>query len=112
LKSFTTISPNYCIQEHRLICGIDEDYGGSVGWFKAESKYPAEGRKVKALERYFRMFNKEPENWTRRGYEYQWRYTGISFLTMDAANDYVSNHRHTYEIRVYVKFRRSQLTRS
>ena len=101
-----TASPNYCIQENRLICGIDEDYGGKVGWFAEESNNPeAEGsRKHRALERYYDKHGHEPNGWTRCTYEYRWTYTGISFLTHAAAHAYVKqcNYRHTYEIRVYV----------
>jgi len=32
-----TASPNYCIQENRLFCGIDEDYGGEIGWFNNDA---------------------------------------------------------------------------
>lgn len=101
-----TASPNYTIQEHRLICGIDEDYGGNVGWFGEEARYPEDenSRKHRALERYYDRYGKEPDGWTRCGYEFKWRYTGISFLTHDAATEYVKNNRrrHEYEIRVYV----------
>ena len=99
-----TASPNYCIQENRLFCGIDEDYGGQVGWFDDGATHPAEGKKHAALERYYRLFDKEPSNWTRCSYEFKWRYTGISFLTHDAAHAYAKDcrHRHTYDLRVYV----------
>jgi len=99
-----TASPNYCIQEHVLICGIDEDYGGQMGWFSDGDEYPAEGKKHAALERYYRLFDKEPRNWTRCGYAFKWRYTGINFLTHDAAHAYAKDgrHRHTYDLRVYV----------
>lgn len=101
-----TASPNYCIQENVLICGIDEDYGGTIGWFNAYSEgyYPAEGKKAKALDRYYARYDKEPEGWNRCGYEFKWEYTGISFLTKAAADEYVADqrHRHTYDLRVYV----------
>jgi len=99
-----TASPNYCIQENRLICGIDEDYGGKVGWFNEDGGRQADGRKEKALERYYDRYGKEPDGWTRCGYEHRWQYTGMSFLTHDAAHGYVVNnkHRHEDEIRVYV----------
>lgn len=101
-----TASPNYCIQEHVLICGIDEDYGGKVGWFAEEATEPLDEstRKYRALERYYDQHNKEPDGWTRCGYEFRWRYTGMSFLTHEAAHAYVAQcgYRHTYPIRVYV----------
>lgn len=101
-----TASPNYCIQENRLHCGVDEDYGGAVGWFEDESSAPLDEstRKHRALERYYDKFGCEPSGWTRCGYEYRWVYCGINFLTHAAAHDYVAqcNYRHTYEIRVYV----------
>ena len=101
-----TASPNYCIQERVLICGIDEDYGGKVGWFAEEATEPLDEstRKYRALERYYDQHNKEPDGWTRCGYEFSWRYTGMSFLTHEAAHAYVSQcgYRHDYPIRVYV----------
>ena len=101
-----TASPNYCIQEHVLICGIDEDYGGKVGWFEEEATGPIDDntRKYRALERYYDKHGREPDGWTRCGYEFRWKYTGISFLTHDAAHTYVAQcgYRHTYQIRVYV----------
>lgn len=101
-----TASPNYCIQENRLVCGIDEDYGGKIGWFSEEAIYPEDenSRKHRALERYYDRYCREPNGWTRCGYKFEWRYTGMSFLTKDAADAYVAGqkHRHTYEIRVYV----------
>lgn len=101
-----TASPNYCIQENVLICGIDEDYGATVGWFAEEARYPEDknSRKHRALERYYDKHGREPDGWTRCGYEFKWRHTGISFLTHTAAHDYVTNnkHRHEYDIRVYV----------
>lgn len=99
-----TASPNYCIQENRLFCGIDEDYGGEIGWFNNDGDGMAEGRKAKALERYYDRYSKEPSNWTRCGYKNIWQYSGVSFLTKDAADAYVKHnaHKHEYEIRVYV----------
>lgn len=101
-----TASPNYCIQEHVLICGIDEDYGGKVGWFAEEATEPLDEstRKYRALERYYDKHGREPNGWTRCGYEYRWRYTGMSFLTHEAAHAYVAQcgYRHTSPIRVYV----------
>lgn len=102
-----TASPNYCIQEHQLFCGIDEDYGGTIGWFSDEARFPEEptSRKHRALERYYDRYGKEPEGWTRCGYEYRWQYTGVSFLTNEAAHAYVAGQgrrRHENEIRVYV----------
>lgn len=102
-----TASPNYCIQEHRMVFGTNEDYGGTIGWFEDDSSghEPAEGRKEKALDRYYNRYDKEPDGWTRCGYKREWQHTGISFLTHEAAHAYVKsqNHRHTYEIRVYVE---------
>ena len=99
-----TASPIYCIQEHKGIYGIDEDYGGKIGWFNEDGGSQADGRKEKALERYYDRYGKEPEGWTRCGYEHRWQYTGLSFLTHAAAHGYVANnkHRHEDEIRVYV----------
>lgn len=101
-----TASPNYCIQEHVLVCGIDEEYGGKIGWFEEEATRPLDEttRKHRALERYYDKHGREPDGWTRCGYEFKWRYTGMSFLTHDAAHDYVQQcgYRHTYPIRVYV----------
>lgn len=100
-----TASPNYTIQEHHLITGIDEDFGPTMGWFDCEDgAAPASGRKAKALDRYRARYGKEPEGWTRTGYEYRWTPTGISFLTHDAAKAYLANqkHRHQHEIRIYV----------
>lgn len=101
-----TASPNYTIQENVLICGIDEDYGGEIGWFGEEATEPLDknSRKYRALERYYDKYSREPDGWTRCGYEFRWKYTGISFLTHEAAHAYVErcNHRHTYPIRVYV----------
>lgn len=98
-----TSSPNYCIQEHRLITGIDQDYTDQIGWFDNDDGQQADEKKSKALERYYDRYNKEPEGWTRTGYDRQWRHTGIVFLTLDAARAYVTKnpHRHEYEIRVY-----------
>jgi len=101
-----TASPNYCIQENRLHCGVDEDYGGTVGWFENESNAPIDDStsKYNELELYYDEYGREPNGWTRCGYEFRWEYTGISFMTHEAAHAYVAqcNYRHTYEIRVYV----------
>lgn len=102
-----TASPNYCIQELRLVCGINEDYGGEIGWFSEEARHPEDknSRKHRALERYYDKYGREPDGWTRCGYEYKWKYTGVNFLTHDAAHAYVAGQgrrRHENEIRVYV----------
>lgn len=102
-----TASPNYCIQEHQLFCGIDEDYGGTIGWFSEEARFPEEptSRKHRALERYYDRYGKEPIGWTRCGYEFRWRHTGVCFLTYEAAHAYVAGRgrrQHENEIRVYV----------
>ena len=99
-----TASPIYCIQERKGIYGLDEDYGGQIGWFEEDGGGQAEGRKEKALERYYDRYGKEPDGWTRCGYDHRWQYTGLSFLTHDAAHGYVANnkYRHKDEIRVYV----------
>ena len=100
-----TASPNYCIQEHVQEVGIDMDYAHSEGWFNHDDEYQqADDKKAKALDRYYDRYGKEPEGWTKLGYAWKWRYTGISFLTHDAAHAYVANnsHRHENELRVYV----------
>jgi hypothetical protein len=99
-----TSSPNYCIQEYRLITGLDTDFGGEVGWFDTDNYNQADHKKSEALDRYYDRYGKEPDGWTRTGYDWHWRYTGIAFLTHDAAHAYVTNnaHRHENEIRIYV----------
>ena len=104
-NAYTSL-PVYCIQEKMLICGIDEDYGGNVGWFSEEARFPEDesSRKHRALERYYDRYSKEPDGWTRCGYVFRWKYTGISFFTKEAADKYVKEraYNHTYGVRVYV----------
>lgn len=99
-----TASPNYCIQEYQLITGLDTDFGGEVGWFDTDNYTQADHKKSEALDRYHDRYGKEPDGWTRTAYDWHWRYTGISFLTHNAAQAYVANngHRHENELRVYV----------
>lgn len=100
-----TASPNYCIQEHVQEVGIDMDYAHSEGWFNHDDEYQhADDKKAKALDRYYDRYGKEPEGWTKLGYTWKWKYTGINFLTHDAAHAYAANnsHRHENELRVYV----------
>lgn len=100
-----TASPNYCIQEHVQEVGIDMDYAQNEGWFNHDDEYQqADDKKAKALDRYYDRYGKEPEGWTKLGYTWKWKYTGINFLTHDAAHAYASSnqHRHKNELRVYV----------
>lgn len=100
-----TASPNYCIQEYVQVTGIDMDFAPNEGWFNSGDEYQqADDKKAKALDRYYSRHDKEPEGWTKLGYEWQWKYIGVSFLTRDAAHAFVANQRHNYRdgLRVYV----------
>lgn len=98
-----TASPNYCIQEHRIISGIDEDYGGEIGWFDDDNGILAEGEEADELEAAYQETGEASDGWIRCGYKREWAYTGISFLTDAEALAYVAKrgHRHNGEIRVY-----------
>lgn len=84
-----TASPIYCIQEEVLVAGIDTEYYSTVGWFSEDGGVLADARKARALERYYDRYGKEPDGWTRTGYEYVWRYTGRVYLTKAAADAFV-----------------------
>lgn len=92
-----TASPVYCIQERVLVTGIDPDYASDVGWF-CEGDL-ADPQKSRALDRYYARFGKEPESWTRTGYEWSWRYTSQFYLTKEAADAFVGDSKYH---RVYV----------
>lgn len=92
-----TASPVYCVQQRVLITGIDTDYASDIGWF-CEGDL-ADPQKARALDRYYNRFNREPDNWTRTGYEWRWRYTGQFYLTKEAADAFVGDSKHH---RVYV----------
>lgn len=99
-----TASPIYCIQEHQQVVGIDPDYTDNIGFFSCEDGRQAEGKELEGLEARYDEDFEVPEGWNRAGYDWRWQYTGLSFLTHDAAHGYVANnkHRHEDEIRVYV----------
>lgn len=102
-NAYTSL-PNYCIEEQKLVCGLDEDYGATIGWFGDDCNHPEEGRRAAALDRYYARYGKEPRDYRRIGYEFSWEHTGISFLTKAAADQYIATkkYKHTYDIRVYV----------
>lgn len=99
-----TASPNYCIQEHVQIVGIDLDYANSIGWFSNEDGEMASEEECNLLEAEYDASGEEREGWTRAGYDWKWQYTGISFMTMAAAQAYIdgNGHRHSNKLRVYV----------
>lgn len=87
-----TASPIYCIQERVLVAGIDLDYATTVGWIDGDRNDGlADDHMTRVLDRYYRRFNKEPDGWTRTGYEWAWRYTGRAYLTRAAADAFVGN---------------------
>lgn len=79
-----TASPNYCIQEHVQIVGIDLDYANSIGWFSDEDGEMASEEEGNLLEAEYDASGEEREGWTRAGYDWKWQYTGVSFMTMAA----------------------------
>ena len=99
-----TKSPNYCIQEKTLKTGIDPDYTSEIGWFNTDGGWQAKGTVLDQLEDKFNEDGTVPDDWIRTGYALDWEYTGVGFLTYEAANDYVAtkHHKHRGEIRVYV----------
>lgn len=99
-----TASPNYCIQEHVQIVGIDLDYANSIGWFSDEDGEMASEEEGNLLEAEYDASGEEREGWTRAGYDWKWQYTGVSFMTMAAAQAYIdgNSHRHSNQLRVYV----------
>lgn len=99
-----TASPNYCIQERKIICGIDEDYGGEIGWFDNDNGSQADGEEAERLEAKYDDTGEIQDGWTRCGYKYEWEHTGTNFLTLAKAKEYVAGQgfrRHMGEIRVY-----------
>lgn len=99
-----TASPNYCIQEYRCITGIDQDYTDQIGWFDTDGGSMASDEEAATLEAGYDEDGTIPDGWIRTGYDWQWRCIGVSFLTKDAADAFVSSQRHNYRdgLRVYV----------
>lgn len=100
-----TASPNYCIQERVQVVGIDRDYANDEAWFNCGGEYQqADDKKAKALDSYYDRYGKYQEGWTKLGYEWKWKYIGVSFLTRDAAHSFVASQKHNYRdgLRVYV----------
>jgi len=93
-----TASPIYCIEEHVLVTGLALEYAPNVGWMHSEDGL-ADEQTTRDLDRHYRHFGSEPEEWTRTGYEWDWRYTGQFYLTRAAANAFVGNNK---KYRVYI----------
>lgn len=97
-----TSHPLFVVYEKRRTYGLNEDVSDNCAWLDTYGDYnEATGQKLKALERYYRRFHREPDGWRRTFWHEVDRFVTCAF-TRRAAQAYIDKRSYNYKFPLHI----------